>query len=321
MKLKLYKIVLFLVIPAVLFSQSSSSESLSEMKNSFALGLYEKGLGIASELMSRSEHQTVRAEAVFFIAEYHFNRALMLNELEDKSLNANISFTYYLVYKNDYPKSEYSDIVEKRITQLKSASADFGILKDLFDYYYTEASIVDNNIWFTRNLFNVYTPSPYLFFFKNDDDNLDAIQVLERYYDDIIVNHPDFEVYGYYWKILSNLSILTGINYFKDGMMTFKVEKVFYRNEFNQIVLDSDEVIALREKILKWVLYLNNKYPHHSTTLELNLIFVNIFMEKDGDKYDNRTKTHLEFVVQNELDKTHPRYMLAKEFLLNNKFK
>jgi hypothetical protein len=63
------------------------------------------------------------------------------------------------------------------------------------------------------------------------------------------------------------------------------------------------------------------KYPHSSITLNLNLIYAKVFMYKDGDTFDSDTKKHLEFVVQNELDKTHPRYMLAKEFLLNNKFK
>lgn len=321
MKLKLSKLVFFLLIPATLFSQNSSTERLAEMKNSFALGLYDKGLEIASELMSRSEYTSVRSETVFFIAEYHFKASLISTDPIDKINNANISYTYYLVYKNDYPNTKYSTIVEKRITQLKSASTEAGILSDLFEYYYTEASVVENNIWFTSKLFTVYRPYPYLFFFQNDDKATNAIQVLERYYDDIIINHPDFEIYGYYWKIISNLSILTGIDYFKDGMMTFNVEKVNYKNEFNNDIWQSDKLTELKEKILKWILYLNNKYPHHSTTLDLNLIFVNIFMVKDDDTYDNDTKTHLEFVVQNELDKTHPRYMLAKEFLLNNKFK
>jgi hypothetical protein len=43
-------------------------------------------------------------------------------------------------------------------------------------------------------------------------------------------------------------------------------------------------------------------------------------MKVVDDKFDSETKEHLVFVVQNELDKTHPRYLLAKEFLLNNEF-
>jgi len=66
--------------------------------------------------------------------------------------------------------------------------------------------------------------------------------------------------------------------------------------------------------------FLNGKYPHNPITLDLNLIFAKIFMDKDGDTIDLETKSRLEFVVQNKLNKTNPRYMLAKEFLLNNKF-
>jgi hypothetical protein len=319
MKQKLSELVLILVIPAVMFSQSSSTERLAEMKNSFALGLEDKGLEIASELMSRDEFKDVRAETVFFIAEYHFSNALMLAEHKDQSYSANISYTYYLVYKNDYPKSKYSSIVDKRLKQLISNENQFGILKDLFDYYFTEASIVSNNIWFTNKLFIVDRPYPYLFFFDNDDEETNAIQILERYYDDIIVNHPDFEIQGYYWKIISNLSVLTGIDYFKDGLMVFKVDKVPYKSEFGTI-RESDKIDILKETVLEWLTYLNSKYPNNPITLDLNLIFVNIFMIKDDDTYDAMTKTRLEFVVQNELDKTHPRYMLAKEFLLNNKF-
>ena len=63
------------------------------------------------------------------------------------------------------------------------------------------------------------------------------------------------------------------------------------------------------------------KYPNNPITLNLNLVFAHIFMQKEDDKIDSSTKKRLEFVVQNELDKTNPRYLLAKEFLLNNQFK
>ena len=73
------------------------------------------------------------------------------------------------------------------------------------------------------------------------------------------------------------------------------------------------------EDILK---YLSEKYPHHPRTLNLHLIMSRIFMRKYRDgKFDSKTRRHLEFVVQNELDKTHPRYLLVKEFLLSNKFR
>lgn len=322
MKLKLSKLLLFLVVPTVLLSQTSSNERLMEMKNCFNLGLHEKGLEIASELMSRNEFKDVREETVFFIAEYHFIISLVQNDIADKSTNANRAYTYYIVYKNDYPNSKYSAQVDKRITTLNSTASYWAILRNLFDYYFTEASIVENSITFTNNLFSVSPPYPYNFFFEGDNQE-NAIQILERYYDDIIVNHPEFEIYGYYWKIISNLSVIDGINYFDDGLLKFNVDKIdLYEKDVNNKPVLTNKSRLFKHKIDGWLNYLKNKYPHDPITLDLNLIFAKIFMLKDDDdNIDMETKTHLEFVVQNELDKTHPRYMLAKEFLLNNKFK
>jgi hypothetical protein len=66
MKQKLFKYILFLFIPITLLCQNSANERLNEMKNSFALGLQNKGLEIASELMSRDEFKDVREDVFFF---------------------------------------------------------------------------------------------------------------------------------------------------------------------------------------------------------------------------------------------------------------
>jgi len=318
MKLKLYSVALLFFFPFVIYSQSST-ERLLEMKNSLNLGLQEKGLVIAAELMSRNEYKDVREETVFFIAEYHFINSFVQTESKDESNNANRAYTYYLVYKNDYPNSKYSSIVEKRLTTLSSTFSQLAILKNLFDYYFTEASIVENSIDFTNNLYTVNTPNPYHFFFEGKNET-NAIKILERYYDDIIVNHPEFEIYGYYWKIVSNLSAINGYDFFSDGIMKFDIEKINIKSK-DYYSDEKEKGIALKDKVYGWLDFINGKYPNNPITLNLNLVFAKIFMLKDGDTIDLKTKTHLEFVVQNELDKTHPRYMLAKEFLLNNKFK
>lgn len=319
MKLKLYNVALLFLFPFVIYSQSSA-ERLLEMKNSLNLGLQEKGLVIAAELMSRNEYKDVREETVFFIAEYHFINSFFQNVSKDESDNANRAYTYYLVYKNDYPNSKYSATVEKRLTTLNSTYSQLAILKNLFDYLYTEASIVENSIDFTNNLFKVTPPYPYNFFFEGENAD-SAIIILDRYYDDIIVNHPEFEIYGYYWKIISNLSLLRGVDFFSDGLMKFDVSKISFKVDNNKFS-DSEKFINHRTKLYNWLDYLIKKYPNNSITLDLNLIFAKIFLLKDSnDNFSLNTKKHLEFVVQNELDKTHPRYMLAKEFLLNNKFK
>ena len=224
MKKNLLSFLFFLIIPLSTYSQVSSNERLLEMKNSFTLGLQDKGLEIAAELMSRNEYKDVREETVFYIAEYNFINSLVQPELKDKIHYANVAYTYYLTYKNDYSNSKYSSLVDKRVKTLISTSNQIGILRNLFDYYSNEAALVESEINFTNELFTIKTPYPYQFFFESDDD-ISSIKILERYYDDIIVNHPEFEIYGYYWKIISSLSIIKGVDYFKDGIMKFNVDK------------------------------------------------------------------------------------------------
>ena len=72
MKRKLLNLAIIFTLTAAttIYSQSTSSSKYLEMKNSFILGLGEKGLEIASELLSMPEYSDVREETVFYIAEY-----------------------------------------------------------------------------------------------------------------------------------------------------------------------------------------------------------------------------------------------------------
>jgi hypothetical protein len=239
-------------------------------------------------------------------------------ELSQQQDALTIAFTYYNVYKNDFPNSKHADVVSKRIRALLSSSSYNHILQNLFENYFAEASIVRNNILFANHFFQVNIPNPLYFFYESSSEN-SSLQILDRYYDDIIVNYPEFEMYGYYWKIIANLSIFEEVKFINDGLLKFDVKKInMYHDKYYKRY--STEFPNHKKKLDAWLLYLTQKYPNHSVTLELNLIFAKLFFKKNGDSYDLETKSRIEFIVQNELDKTHPRYMLAKEFLLNNKF-
>ena len=62
-------------------------------------------------------------------------------------------------------------------------------------------------------------------------DTKSSFQVANKYYDTIILNHPNFSVYGYYLKILSYLNYSDRWNsevfYNKSGL---KKEKGYYSN-------------------------------------------------------------------------------------------
>ncbi len=320
MKRKLLNLAIIFILTAAttIYSQSESSSKYLEMKNSFILGLGEKGLEIASELLSMPEYSDVREETVFYIAEFFLMSGIGTDEIG----YINKAYTYYIVYNNDYPHSIYSEIVNKRINTLESFYGDLIDFRNLNNLMENEAVIVGKKLSFTSELYSFFPPNPYLFFLNNEGEQ-SSLELLDRYFDEIIVNHPDFEIYGYYWKIISRLSKIEGLDFIRDGILEKDINEIILRKrgKFD----DVDESIEkeghkLRREIEDILKNLSKEYPHHPITLNLHLIMSRIFMYVYDGKIDLRTKGHLEFVVQNELDKTHPRYLLAKEFLLSNKF-
>jgi len=309
---KQFKILSFIILWSVVqvYPQTVEEQKFLEMKNSFILGLTEKGFEIGAELMSRNEYVDVREDATFYIAEFFFTLA---SQIEVKIDYPNKAYTYYLVMQKEYPNSKYSNTVNKRINTLITFFQDNALFRNLFDLNQNEASFVAKKLEFTQTLYKFKFPNPYLVFSKGTDTTSTA-EVLDRYYDEIIVNHPEFEIYASYYKIISKLSKYWGNDYISDGLF-----------EYNSSVLaiNSDEGLQLNETLNNDLDKLSLKYPHHPLTLELHLIFAKVFLDRNTytEEINLETKKHLEYVIKNELDKTHPRYLLTREFLLNNKFK
>jgi hypothetical protein len=298
-----------------IFSQSNGEEKFSEMKHSFILGLADKGLEIATELMSRKEYVDQREETIFYIAEYFYvNASSAINsDMEQQTVYASKSYTYYLGYLNEYPNSKYSTLAQERIKKLESLYETGISLKNYFDSYQNEANVVYKKMDFIQSLYSFRIPTPYLIFFDKNV-SIESLETLDKYYDDIIANHPDFELYAYYFKIITNLSVFNGIDFVDDGLMPFNVEKL-KKN------LSESEGVTVYSKINGWLKYLDTNYPKSSVTLNLHLIIAWAFMVYKDGTYDLRTKKHLEYIIENEPDKTSPRYLLSKNFLENNKFR
>lgn len=315
--------LIFTIIISLAFQiipQTSGTDKLLEMKNAFVVGLIDKGLEISVELMSRSEYSTVREEATFYVAELFFLEAISTDELQDQVSYASKAYTYYLVLNNDYPASNYLATISDRISFLKTFFSEYLKFQDLLNPLLNESNIVANKLDFVSTLYSFSYPNPYIYFFEGDLDQ-SSVEVLARYLDEVIINYPAFEIYAYYLKILAKLSLIDGIDFFKDGVLEFDVEKIPLKTSDYYSSSDlSKKIQLLKKELLSTLALLDVKYPHHPLLLNLHLIFAKIFMTKSGGLIDNETKKHLEFVVQNELDKTHPRYLLAKEFLLSNSF-
>lgn len=320
--LKVSNLVFFiLILPFFnVLPQQSGEEKLLEMKNSFVVGLVDKGLEIGVELMSRSEYSSVREEATFFVAELFFLNAISSVETEIQVDYASKAYTYYLVLNNDYPSSNYLSTISSRLAFLRTFFSEYIKFQDLLNPLRNESNIVADKLAFITDLYSFSYPNPYIYFLEGELDQ-SSFDVLSRYLDEVIINHPEFEIYAYNLKILAKLSTISGIDFFKDGVLVFDVEKIPLKTSDYYSSSDlSKKIQLLKKELLSTLALLDVKYPHHPLLLNLHLIFAKIFMTKSGGLIDNETKKHLEFVVQNELDKTHPRYLLAKEFLLSNSF-
>lgn len=322
MLIKKLSIMIFLIILPLntILSQVSGIEKFQEMKNAFILGLPQKGLEISVELLSLKKYSNVREDVVFYIADFFLLNALRTENKEETNKFVNKAYTYYIVYQNDYPNSKFSKIVNSRVEMLKSLFQDRMLIRDMNDYLENENAIVKNKLDFVKTLFYFPKINPYTFFLRGLED-LKPIGILDRYFDEIIVNHPDFKVYGFYGKIISRLSMFENVNFVKDGIIKFDVDKLEKdTNEYEEDNPKIYKVIDLKNNVNKLLDSLNINYPHHPITLNLHLIIAKVFMSKTSDGYDYSTKKHLEYVLQNEVDKTSPRYMFAREFLLDHNF-
>ncbi len=313
---KSFKIFMALIF-LISIKQSFAQNKFEEMKNAFLLGLDNKGLEICNDLISLNEYKEYRGESIFFIAE-HF----LYKSFTDKdNINyVNKAYTFYSMYENEYPHGNYINSVKKRIKFLENKYLISESFINLSDSLRNEKQIVSKKLRFATNiLFTFHNPSIYNFFVNKNSD-LNSQETIDKYFDDIIKNYPEFEVYAYYFKILSKLSQFKDANYFTDGLLSYD-KKDYYLDTFNSYNSEDNEIYNLaKNKALSLLDTLDKKYPSHPITLNLHLICANLFMTKKSGLIDAGTLKHLEFILKNDPNQTDLRYMLAKEFILMNKF-
>jgi len=325
MNIKRFSVIAILLLIGTLSinAQQTGEEKYLAMKNAFVLGLVDKGLENALELMSYKEYSDYRERAIFYMAEYFFIASL--NGKGDFSL-ASKSYTYYLVLKNDFPSSQFIKTVDERLKYLTANFSYTAQFRNLLDQTENEASLVATKLLFAETLYSFKNPDPYSIFLE-DNSKVSSSQILDRYFEEIITNHPEFEIYANYYKVISLLSQYEGVDYIESGLLDYDVTK--YSLDLIKLETEPDafdKKISFqnakkhKDVIDKVILDLSTKYTHHPITLNLHLIVAKVFINKKNGKFSNEVKQHLEYVVKNELDKTNPRYLLAREFLLNNKF-
>ena len=304
MRFKFFIAIIFIPI-LIIHGQSDVNQRFEEMQNAIILGLEDKALNIGHQLLSLPEYAAVKEKTLFFLGELFLNKALV----EDNINRINSAYTILKMYEKEYPAGQYAQKIKQRINYIEETYQNLILFGNLTDEYNSERIIVSKKIEFAYDLLQFNIPNSLSFFMKTEQ-NQSGIDLTNKYFDDVIINNPRFKVFGYYNKILS----LFG-NYFGHPFISSKLFELK-----NQVYKESGKGIEVRIKILDLLQDMSNQFPSHPLTLDLHLICAKEFMKKSGNGFDPSTLYHLQFILDNDKDKLSARYLLVKEFVLNNKF-
>jgi hypothetical protein len=308
-------VVMCFLLGATLFSQVKPAEKYDEMMNAFLLGLENRGLEACLDIISRDEYKAVRPNAVFQVAEYFLSKGNQTNRQDDRLQLLKQAYTYYKTYEKDYPAGEYRQIVKARIAYIESTEGSRLLFGSLLGALENERQIVNQKLA-VGNFFIEILPPNANEVFLNSDFNQTPVEMANRYYDEIIVNHPLFDIFAYYRKIIIYLDPFSDKPFLKETLVPYS------RPRAKGFTSDSESnlVAECRQKAIACLDTLDRKYPHHPVTLDLHLVFAKLFMKKKSGLIDGNTLKHLNFILKNEEDRMSARYIIAKEFILNNRF-
>lgn len=298
--------------------QSKADEQLNFMQNCLLLGLEEKGIEIGSEIISKKEYSSVKETALFTIAEHFFLKGIQ-STIKDSTViyredikHINKSYTFHIKLLQEFPESKFKEISQKRIEFLEFNYQSRILFRDLSDYFQNERSIVKKKLSFTNIFLKRREPIPILFYSEGKDPN--TYELINKYYDDIIINNPEYSIHAYYQKLLVELSrrydirIITSIVENK----TLPILPKSFKN------IDTDEIEKEVTNILD---IMTENFPHHPLTIQSYLVAVSYFIYADIWDYDSiETKKWLELAVKNDKDKLGFYRLLTKEYLLRTNF-
>lgn len=302
---KSYSVIILLLLSS-LYSQNIQFNKYNELRNAFLLGLEVQGLEIGLEVISKDEYKADRENCLILLGDHFLYKAISTDTTEIKNIDfARKAYALYNMVINDYPKSKNLEIVEFQLKTLKNLFTDL----ELFGEYSIEASIVDK-LYSFGDMYELYSDEKPSTGFQLLLKTASKFQVANKYYDTIILNHPKFEVKGYYLKVMSY------INNYKH----WSSDKLWYK----KIGLkDSRKSYEATTKIVNnYLAILDKKYPSSNYTMEAHFTFAGHIWNGiyDLPKKDRivRTKYHLEKILENDKDKLGIRYVLTKEFVIRN---
>ena len=308
-----HSLVLFILFNHLL-AQSKAEEHVNFMQNCLLLGLEQKGLEVGSEIISKAEYKEVKETAMFNLAEYFFTKSMLMNYENTTNQyvemdKINKAYTLYIKLLLEFPNTRFKDIVQQRIDYLEFNYKSRLLFRDLTDYLQNERTIVRKKLLFADIFLKREKINEFLFFTKGKDPN--TYELVTKYFDDIIINNPEYSIYAYYQKLLIELS-----RHYDVKIVSSIIEDSSFPTYRQSIDKDSIE-----KNVLEILNILNNKYPNHPLTIRAYLIAVSYLIEANIWDYDGKkTKYWLELALKNDKNKLGFTYLLTKEYLLKTDF-
>ena len=229
---------------------------------------------------------------------------------------------FYQKYIEEFPSGKYTKIVQLRLNFIKEVIEVDNIYGSLLNIASEEYYIVQQKFKYLFEILLKYSQPNPLKVFTESEIEQNTQQLLINYLDEIIVNYPNYELPSTYLKILVKLQPLTGVEYISSNYLSYdykKIEKSAYEYAGDSRI--SMEYRSAKQELNIKLNTLSEKFPKEELVLELHLIFADAFITRNkDDEIDNETLKHFEYILENDGDKLGLRYMLTKDFILNNKF-
>lgn len=300
---KLLQVILFFQ-----FLNANQSISSEKMLNAFTMGMDEKGLELALEIISNEKYSNQREFTLFTLSEYFFHISIKDNDFTA----AQRAFTFYSKFNRDYPDSKKVKIALLRISFLNSIFPTLLIsgeyLSELFSEFYAVGKLGDIGrayAW-TEDIKDISETKMLI-------DTESSFQVANKYYDTIILNHPNFSAYGYYMKILSylNYSHLWNSEVFYNSVDINTAEAG--GSYFNKVYTAVNDILNLLKK----------KHPNDNLTYDAHVMLASTVWNASSIEMSKRKKKKivkalLEYVLNNDNDKLGYRFNIVKEFVIRN---
>ena len=302
--------LIFLISISKLHSQEKLDGQLlyDRMQNAFALGLQNEALYMGLDLITLPDYIEFRERTIFLLGNYFLNQAFII----DEKGSVKASLYYFRLYQRDYPTGLFIEEVNQFVNYIQDAFSKYMFDLEFDDYFRAKANVVNSIINNSTLFIEINSLPPYGFFFDSKF-NQSAEYIANKYYEEIIVNFPEFEIFAYERKINLALSQIYDRAIISSDVMV--IDPKLYRKDFNK-----KEYLMYRGIALQHFNYLCEKYPSHPITLDLNLVFAKVFMDRQKGLIIKEVLDYLQFVLENDPNKNGFRYFLTKEFVSNNEF-